>query len=65
MQRKSKQIHLLKEGSENNRCTMASSSFGHLRQVFSQPLTFHWGIYNCLMMFFFLVVFALLFNNSV
>jgi hypothetical protein len=33
--------------------------------VLSQPLVWHWAIYDCLMTLFFLVVFALLFNNFV
>lgn len=60
MQGKSKQIHLLREDSPDT-----SSSCGHLWRVFSQPLMWHWGIYDCLMTLFLTVVFALLFNNFV
>lgn len=60
MQGKSKQIHLIREDSPDT-----SSSCGHLCQVLSQPLMWHWVIYDCLMTLFLTVVFALLFNNFV
>lgn len=60
MQGKSKQIHLLREDFFDT-----SSPYGHLWQVSSRPLVWHWIIYDCLVTLFFTVVFVLLFDDFV
>lgn len=65
MEEKSKHIYLLKEDSLYNCHPETSSSWGYLWQVLSQPLMWHWAIYDCLMTLFYTIVFALLFNNFV
>lgn len=66
MQRKSEEIRLLREEEFPDRCsTLTSSSCGLWGQVLSQPLMWHWVIYDGLMTLFFTIVFALLLNNFV
>lgn len=66
MQRKSQQIHLLRQEEFSDRCrTVTSSSCGLWGQVLSQSLIRHWVIYDGLMTLFFTIVFALLLNNFV
>lgn len=65
MQRKS-EIRLLREEEFSDRCsTLTSSSCGLWGQVLSQPLMWHWVIYDGLMTLFLTIVFALLLSNFV
>lgn len=66
MRGKPQQIYLLREEfSDHCRTVISSSCRGFWWQVLSQPLIWHWVIYDCLLMLFFTIVFALLFNNFV
>lgn len=56
---KSKQMHLLKEESTHR----ATSPYGRLWNMLSQPLLWRLPIYGCLLAVFFTIVFALLFHN--
>lgn len=58
MQRKSQQIHLLREEFSHRCRTVTSSSCGLRWHELSQTLIWHWVIYDCLMTLFFTIVFA-------
>lgn len=64
MQGKAKQIYLLKEDSSSDGHLETLSS-RNLWQVLSQPLMWHWAVYDFLMTLFYIILFTVLFDNFV